>query len=185
MPTSEGGQSDRKAYRQEYYRRNRDRLLAAQKERSARADPEEKRAYRRAYYAANRERLLREQRERGRRNYAAKPESYATRGRRSRLRVNFDLTPEQYDKLLAEQGGGCAICGTPPEAEGRRHPVDHCHTAGTVRGILCGNCNRALGLFRDDPELLTAALAYLTRSSSGATSTTSNGHSNEDSKPAG
>ena len=83
----------------------------------------------------------------------------------------FGLTVEEYDALLAEQGGGCAMCGAPPTPT-RRLAIDHdheccpsrraCHKC--VRGLLCPDCNRAIGLFRDNPVLLRAAIDYLGRS---------------------
>jgi len=61
--------------------------------------------------------------------------------------------------LLAEQGGLCAICREAPAAH-----VDHDHATGRVRGLLCFNCNGALGQFRDRPDLMLRAYAYLTAS---------------------
>jgi hypothetical protein len=146
---------------------------------------EERKAYQRAYYAANRDRILAQQRERSKRSYARDPEGYARRGRKSRLKRHFGLTPAEYDAMLLAQGGMCAICGAAPFEGAKRHPVDHDHETGTVRGILCGRCNRALGLFQDDREILTRAIAYLTRSSSGATSTPSRTPSSGRSQTAG
>lgn len=162
-------------YMQQYYQDNRETLLAKQKERDAKKDPEVKRAYRRAYYAANRERILAQQRVRSRENYQENKERYAERGRRTRLRM-YGLTEADYSQMLEAQGGRCAICGT---TQGRRksgdHPlyVDHDHSTGAVRGLLCQPCNSALGMLEDDPERLRRAISYLTRSSSGVTSTTS------------
>ncbi len=75
-------------------------------------------------------------------------------------------TPEQYQELLRKQGGKCAICGTPEGHRSRygrvcRFSVDHNHQTGTVRGLLCNNCNRGLGRFKDSATLLEAALRYL------------------------
>lgn len=76
------------------------------------------------------------------------------------LMKNYGLTVAAYDALLAGQGGVCAICGRPPD---ERHPlhVDHCHATGRVRGILCSNCNLALGNAGDDPARLRAMAEYL------------------------
>lgn len=64
--------------------------------------------------------------------------------------------------MLAAQNGGCAICGaTEPGGRTRYFPVDHCHTTGIVRGLLCTKCNRGLGLFNDDPERVARAVMYL------------------------
>ncbi|MGS1095849.1 endonuclease VII domain-containing protein [Aquamicrobium terrae] len=95
--------------------------------------------------------------------------------RAAHLKREFALTPEAFEALLERQGGGCAICHakvTGLKERGRRERslhVDHCHETGRVRGILCHRCNFGLGHFRDDPELLERAAAYLVNSSSGAT----------------
>lgn len=69
-------------------------------------------------------------------------------------------TEEWYYRTLEEQDGKCAICGGEPNGAGRLH-IDHCHTAGTPRGLLCTNCNPGIGYFKDDPALLRAAIEYL------------------------
>lgn len=81
--------------------------------------------------------------------------------RRDYLIRNYGITPEQYDAMNT---GVCHICNTPCPS-GNRLAVDHDHATGAVRGLLCVNCNRALGLFRDDEIRLAAAIAYLQRSS--------------------
>jgi len=81
--------------------------------------------------------------------------------RAKRVAKVFGLTLEQYDGLIAGASeSGCAICHmSNPGAKG--WALDHCHTKGHIRGVLCGPCNLALGLFRDDPSLLRAAAGYL------------------------
>ena len=77
---------------------------------------------------------------------------------RRRVEVTYGLTAEQYDALLAHQGGVCAICG----GERRyRLNVDHDHATGLVRGLLCRRCNKLLRDVRDDRDLLYRAAAYL------------------------
>ncbi len=66
------------------------------------------------------------------------------------------------DALLDAAGNKCAICGAAPSS--RKLHIDHCHTTGLLRGVLCHNCNIGLGNFRDSPDLLVAAVAYLKRS---------------------
>lgn len=87
----------------------------------------------------------------------------ALANRTVKLRQAYGITVEEYDQLLAAQGGGCAICGatTPGRKRHKYLAVDHCHESGTVRGILCDFCNTGLGSFRDDPALLLAAIKYL------------------------
>ena len=104
------------------------------------ANPERKRSNNRAYAAAGKK---------------------GPADRKSHLKRKFGLTLEDYDRMLADQGGGCAVCGDPP-GKSALH-VDHCHESGRVRGLLCFRCNSAIGNLRDDPAIVAAALAYLTR----------------------
>ena len=73
------------------------------------------------------------------------------------------------ESLYAEQNGCCAICNRPisllfgKTKKGKAH-VDHCHTTGNVRGLLCTKCNTLLGMSEDNKEVLIAALEYLDRS---------------------
>jgi hypothetical protein len=69
------------------------------------------------------------------------------------------VTSEQYEAMLAAQGGGCAICGNPPKT--RRLHVDHDHKTGNVRGLLCHKHNRGLAYFSDDADMLYRAGDYL------------------------
>lgn len=79
--------------------------------------------------------------------------------RRRQVLANSDM---DYHGLLSRQGGGCAICHAVPE--GRQHHIDHDHESGMIRGLLCGPCNMALGLFKDDVGRLEAAIHYLNQS---------------------
>ncbi len=80
--------------------------------------------------------------------------------RRQRLK-RYGITPEEYDRILAAQGGGCGICGGPLPPYRTFYEIDHDHFTGLVRGLLCPNCNLGLGQFQDSKELLLRALAYL------------------------
>ena len=75
-----------------------------------------------------------------------------------RLAQVYGLSPQDYDAMLAEQGGVCAICKTRPD---KPLFVDHSHATGKVRGLLCRPCNFSLGFMRDDPRLTGAATEYL------------------------
>jgi hypothetical protein len=70
------------------------------------------------------------------------------------------LTPEQFSAALEKQGGVCAICRRPP-AQDRLLCIDHNHQTGQVRGLLCGSCNRAIGLLGDNLGRVLAAAEYL------------------------
>lgn len=81
------------------------------------------------------------------------------------LKAQYGITLDDYEELLNRQGGGCGICKAKPKARKRSLMpilfVDHNHTTGEVRGLLCPSCNNAIGLLRDKPELCLAAAAYL------------------------
>jgi hypothetical protein len=96
-----------------------------------------------------------------RREYNARPERKRAL-RDAYYRRTFGISADDFDALLAEQGGGCAICGCVPEREASLH-VDHDHLSGEIRGILCIGCNQGLGQFRDDPDLLERAAGYVRR----------------------
>ncbi|GAA0497347.1 hypothetical protein Ade02nite_54400 [Paractinoplanes deccanensis] len=100
--------------------------------------------------------------------------------RAANLRDKYGITVEEYDRLRSAQDYRCAICrrhedelpassvGRPrldgrPTATAFKLVVDHCHRSGSVRGLLCVGCNAAIGHFRDDPAVLLAAAAYLSR----------------------
>lgn len=82
-------------------------------------------------------------------------------GRNSHLRHKFGISLAEYEEMLANQGGGCAICGAMPN--GKHLDVDHDHQTGKVRGIVCNDCNVAMGKMGDDPLRLVAAAKYLER----------------------
>ena len=77
----------------------------------------------------------------------------------------FGVTMEKYNEMHAQQNGLCPICGRPETffARGRLFSlaIDHCHSTGKIRGLLCHDCNQALGLFRDNTQSLTNAIEYL------------------------
>lgn len=75
--------------------------------------------------------------------------------------AKYGITLDDYNRMLAEQGGGCAICGSETNKNGKALFVDHCHDTGRVRGILCYKCNTGLGSFKDDAGLLEKAFRYL------------------------
>lgn len=79
------------------------------------------------------------------------------------LLKRYGLTPESYIDLLTAQGGRCAICQRtdPGCSRHARLAVDHCHTTGKVRGLLCNGCNRGIGFLMDNPTILRAAADYL------------------------
>lgn len=83
------------------------------------------------------------------------------KGKVQRLARIYGLAPGDFEDLLVRQENSCAVCR---KVFVSRPHVDHDHATGAVRGLLCGPCNRALGLFYDREENLLAAVDYLRRS---------------------
>lgn len=93
-----------------------------------------------------------------RKSWAASP-----RGKlnvKNRNLKQYGITVEQYNNMHAEQDGKCAICNN-PSANNRLLGLDHCHTTGQIRKLLCMECNTGLGKFKDSRPLLQKALNYL------------------------
>ncbi|WP_416976619.1 endonuclease VII domain-containing protein [Streptomyces sp. T028] len=83
-------------------------------------------------------------------------ECRAERNRISYFQRKYGLSPAELDAMVAEQHGVCCICLAAPAEH-----VDHCHETGRVRGVLCFSCNAALGQFKDRPDAIRRAAAYV------------------------
>jgi len=78
------------------------------------------------------------------------------------LKNKLGIDYEQYHKMLKSQGYRCEICRSKLESSRyTKFAVDHCHKTGKVRGLLCTQCNTALGLLKDSPVRLNSAIKYL------------------------
>ncbi len=97
------------------------------------------------------------------------PLKHAEINRKAKLKAKYGITSIDYQEMLEKQNGKCAICGTtnPGGRMGLCGPVfhvDHCHSSGKIRGLLCHSCNVGLGNFNDNVTALANAIAYLGRS---------------------
>lgn len=86
-----------------------------------------------------------------------------TVAQKNHLKRKYNISLEEYQSKLEKQNYCCALCGKTQEEEKSALCVDHNHETGQIRDLLCRVCNRALGLFKDDPELLKRAADYLER----------------------
>ena len=145
-----------------YRKAHRDEINARQREKR-RNDPESRQKAserNRAYRDTRKDELNARERHRRRTDPEHREREHGRRTRRM-----YGLSRDDYDALLARQGGVCAICGKKPGR--RRLGVDHCHACKRIRGLLCTRCNPGLGQFDDDPRRLLMAIAYLEASRRG------------------
>lgn len=100
---------------------------------------------------------------RGRRNYEKRKADQLDRFRH--IERTYGISREAYTSMLERQEGRCAICAESFDTVNTRSPsapcVDHNHATGQIRGLLCNHCNRALGLFKDNPTYMKNAIRYL------------------------
>jgi hypothetical protein len=95
-----------------------------------------------------------------------KPEEFRAKKLKHLLKREYGITVQEYENLVASQNGVCAVCRSPVRGNRwKRLHIDHDHLTGKVRGLLCNNCNFAIGQMADDPARLRAAADYLERSS--------------------
>ena len=102
-------------------------------------------------------------RERRRALKEADPEGVRLSYRKQNLKHWFGITPEDYERMLGDQRGLCAICERHYSNFKNRLAVDHCHHTGKIRGLLCASCNSGLGKLQDDVDYLESAILYLKR----------------------
>lgn len=110
----------------------------------------------------------REQRKLNWDRWVAKNPSYLQKRNEAHLKAKYGMTGDDYQLMHDEQNGLCLICNQPETALDRfrkpkRLSVDHDHSTGQVRGLLCARCNPALGLFDEDIDKLLSAVRYLAR----------------------
>jgi hypothetical protein len=83
--------------------------------------------------------------------------------RKNNYKRQYGITIDDWNEMFEEQQGRCAICDKHQSNEPMRLHVDHNHTTGQVRELLCSNCNRMLGCAKEDTEILEKAINYLNK----------------------
>jgi hypothetical protein len=117
-----------------------------------------KKSYATTYYRRHRDTIL----AKAQQKYATgQIKSHTKYSRGDYLKRIHCISVSQYLELFRKQSGCCAICGVSHLELTRGLFVDHDHQTKKVRGLLCGNCNLALGAFKDSPEILNDAVNYL------------------------
>lgn len=120
------------------------------------ADAERKK--RSEYYASSKEQFPERYKQYQQTNYAKHRDAKLAYSKR-RTVEKYGLTVELYEEMLREQNGKCRTCSTIITTKNRA--IDHCHSTNAVRGILCRDCNIALGLVKDNPSTLAKMIDYL------------------------
>src|SRR5262245_29670820 len=146
----------------EYTRANRAKINARHRLRY-KEDPEKFRLRSRQKYAKHSE----ANKDRARAYRAAHPDRIRVYSRRSTLKRRYGLSEAEFHALLREQGNSCLICKMQFSTE-RLAAVDHCHTSGKVRGILCRQCNTAIALLGEHRNRFERAIEYLERAKASA-----------------
>lgn len=152
-----------------WYEQNKERVIQRQLEYNAnnkeacyervrqwqQANPE----YNKEYYRKNKETIL----ERGREGAKQWRAANRTKLNRQSYKYKYGVTFADKLQLILVQDCKCAICrgDLDVENEGTRVHLDHDHTTGKIRGVLCARCNTGLGKFKDDVDLLRGAISYL------------------------
>ena len=81
--------------------------------------------------------------------------------RKSHLKIKYNLSVEDYNKMFLQQDGCCAICNKHQSLLNKKLFVDHCHKTEKVRKLLCYSCNTLLGMAKDNIDILNTAIQYL------------------------
>lgn len=143
-----------KEYHKKWYEENKERLKVRMKEnRAQNLDRDKKRS--RDWYWDNRELSI----ERVKRNSAIPENKLKKRGQT--LKYNYGISLDDYEEMFISQNGRCAICEIHQDDLSYRLHVDHNHTTGKVRKLLCSKCNMAIGLLDENPKLIARALEYI------------------------
>lgn len=85
----------------------------------------------------------------------------------NKLKKAYGITLKEYEELLSKQNGKCVICNIDNNGKYRSKlrafAVDHCHSTGKIRGLLCSDCNTGIGLLKDNVNFLESAIKYLNK----------------------
>jgi Autographiviridae endonuclease VII len=154
---------ERKIYNINYKETNKELLKVKNKVYSAKTVEKRKNYYwnnieklkenQKVYYHKNKEKILERSKEYSRNN--------KDKIKHNKLKYEFNISLKDYDNILLQQNNCCKICKRNQFEISKKLAIDHCHSTGKVRGLLCQNCNTGLGQFKDNKEFLIEAIKYL------------------------
>ena len=120
---------------------------------------EERKAYMKEYRQNNKDQIAKQKK-----GYRDRPGN-KEKVQKQHLKRKYDLTQEEYDKMLEQQNNKCVICGdyetNKRKGEIQSLSVDHCHKTGKIRGLLCNNCNLTLGYSKEDIYRLNKCIEFI------------------------
>lgn len=173
MPLSDAATEHRKSQAKEYYVRNKDKYAAYNKN-YYQKNKEKRMAHIKRYIDKNKERIAnyrRQYRTTRRPELCAKSKAYRLANlekvkvsvRSAFIKRKYGITAQEYDARIVAQEGKCEVCKEVPTGKGAKSKLhlDHCHITNKHRGMICGNCNVALGMARDNLVVLKALVNYL------------------------
>lgn len=146
-------QCEKERYRNDPARAEYIKQKQAERRAAIKADPvrlAEHQQYMRDYSAKNRNKLNRQTKDR-----------YLRKNTEIRLKRKGIVPTTELLDYIQNHDGKCDLCGQLPDGRWKELTYDHCHSTGVFRGLLCNLCNKGLGLFKDNPELLQRASAYV------------------------
>ena len=144
-----------KEYHRNWYQKNKERISIEGK--TYRAENKEKISERTKLYRQNHKEMFKIK---DHNRFLRDKDKRLILTRKIYLRNKYGILPDQYEEMFKEQKGKCAICN---KVSKRKLAIDHDHDTGLIRELLCSNCNRALGYFKDSKENLKKAVSYLER----------------------
>lgn len=147
----EKNKEKRNEYSRKYYQENLDKIKEYGQDYRA-STKEEKREYDKSYRQENSDRIK-----------TLKKRQYDySKYRQNLLKRKYNITLDDYNKMLLEQDGKCWTCSIKAEEQKNKVlVVDHNHLTGEVRGLLCSNCNSAIGLLKESQEIIEKVSKYL------------------------
>ncbi len=147
-----------KKRQKEYYQKNKEEIKAER-------DKPENKFKAKAYYENNKEKIL----EKAKEDYPKNKERMNKQSKEAHLKKNYNLSIEDYNKMVERQGGVCAICRKKEisiqNGKPQKLSVDHDWKTKKVRGLLCKNCNTTLGNLKEDISLFYKCVEYLKKHS--------------------